>query len=51
MYSYYIRDEKCIYCMENTDNLMVSPCLDFMSNKANSILGNKMARLRENCTI
>ena len=47
MYKLYIRDLKCIYCMKNNDNYLVSLCFEHVSNNANSILGNKIAYFRE----
>ena len=38
----YIRDLKIIYCMKNNDKDLVSSCFEYMSNNANSILGNKI---------
>ena len=46
-YKLYIRDLKCIYCMKNNDNDLVSSCFKYVSNNANSILGNKIAYFRE----
>ena len=43
----YIRDLKYIYCMTNNDNDLVSSCFEYVSNNANSILGNKIAYFRE----
>ena len=40
-YKLYIRDLKFIYCMKNNDNDLVSSCLEYVSNNAYSILGNK----------
>ena len=38
-YKLYIRDLKCICCMKNNDNGLVSPCFEYVSNNANSIFG------------
>ena len=46
-YKLYIRDLKFIYCMKNNDNYLVSSCFEYVSNNANSILGNKIAYFRE----
>ena len=46
-YKLYIRDLKCIYCMKNIDNGLVSSCFEYVSNNANSILVNKIAYFRE----
>ena len=46
-YELYIRDLKYIYCMKNIDNGLVSSCFEYVSNNANSILGNKIAYSRE----
>ena len=46
-YKLYIRDLKFIYCMKNNDNDLVSLCIEYVSNNANSILGNKIAYFRE----
>ena len=46
-YKLYIRDLKCIYCMKNNDNDLVSSCFEYESNNAYSILGNKIAYFRE----
>ena len=48
----YIRDLKCIYCMKNIEQLNPTYCVDvtffkYMSDNANSILGNKIAYFRE----
>ena len=43
----YIRVLKFIYCMKNIDNDLVSSCFEYVSNNANSILGNKIAYFRE----
>ena len=50
-YKLYIRDLKFIYCMKNNDNDLVSSCFEYVSNNANSILGNKIAYFRENYRI
>ena len=46
-YKLYIRDLKFICCMKNNDNDLVSSCFEYVSNNANSILGNKIACFRE----
>ena len=46
-YKLYILDMKRIYCMKNTDNDLVSSCYEYVSNNANSIMGNKIAYFRE----
>ena len=46
-YKLYIRDLKFIYCMKNNDNDLVSSCFEYVSNNANSILGDKIAYFRE----
>ena len=46
-YKLYIRDLKCIYCMENNVDDLVSSCFEYVSNNVNSILGNKIAYFRE----
>ena len=46
-YKLYIRDLKFIYCMKNIENNLVSSCFEYVSNNANSILGNKIAYFRE----
>ena len=46
MYKLYIHDLKCIYCMKNNDNDLVSSCFEYVANNANSILGNKIAYFR-----
>ena len=46
-YKLYVRDLKCIYCMKNIDNNLVSSCFEYVSNNANYILGNKIACFRE----
>ena len=46
-YKLYIRDLKFIYCMKNNDNYLVSSCFEYVSNNANSILGDKIAYFRE----
>ena len=46
-YKLYIRDLKCIYCMKNIDNDLVSSCFEYVSNNANSILGNNITYFRE----
>ena len=46
-YKLYVRDLKCIYCMKNIDNNLVSSCFEYVSNNANSILGNKISYFRE----
>ena len=46
-YKLYVRDSKCIYCMKNNDNHLVRSCFEYVSNNANSILGNKIAYFRE----
>ena len=43
----YIRDIKFSYCMKNTDNDLVSSCFEYVSNNANSIMGNKIAYFKE----
>ena len=45
-YKLYLRDLKCIYCMKNNDNDLVSSCFEYVSNNENSILGNKIAYFR-----
>ena len=47
MYTLYIRDLKCTYCLKNNDNDLVSSCFEYVSNTANSIMGNKIAYFRE----
>ena len=46
-YKLYICDLKSIYCMKTIDNHLVSSCFEYVSNNANSILGNKIACFRE----
>ena len=46
-YKLYIPDLKFIYCMKNNDNDLVSSCFEYVSNNANSILGNKIIYFRE----
>ena len=46
-YKLYIRDLKCIYCMKNIDNDLISSCYEYVSDNANSIFGNKIASFRE----
>ena len=46
-YKLYICDLKCIFCMKNNDNDLVSSCFEYVSNNANYILGNKIAYFRE----
>ena len=38
-YKLYIRDLKCIYCVKNIANNLVSSCFEYESNNANSMLG------------
>ena len=45
-YTLYIRYLKCIYCMKHNHNDLISSCFEYVSNNANSILGNKMAYFR-----
>ena len=47
LYKLDVRDLKCIYCMKHIDNNLVSSCFEYVSNNANSILGNKIAYFRE----
>ena len=42
-YKLYIRALKCINCMKNNDKYLVSSCFEYVSNNANSTLGNKIA--------
>ena len=42
-----ICDLKCIYCMKNNDNDLVSSCFEYVPDNANSIFGNKIAYFRE----
>ena len=46
-YKLYIRDLKFIYCMKNNDTDLVSSCFEYVSNNANSILGNEIKYFRE----
>ena len=39
--NYNICDLKCIFCMKNNDNDLVSSCFEYVSNNVNSIYGNK----------
>ena len=50
-YKLYIRHFKCIYCMKNNDNDLVSSCIEYVSNNANSICENKIGYFRENYSI
>ena len=46
-YKMYISDLKCIYCMKNIDNDLVSSCVEYVFDNANYILGNKIVYFRE----
>ena len=45
-YKLYICDLKCIYCMKNNDNDLVSSGFEYVYNNTNSIVGIKITYFR-----